>query len=119
MLAGIEPPDHDDRAENLGRALIGIASLAVLLLPLVGRASPRAGRPYEFAFLRLAIVVFGPVAAVPRLWLDRVQSGRRRQLPWRRRDPDPQHRPRTSAPPATLLAARAYMSHARVRRRAT
>lgn len=68
MIAGRQPGRYADRAENLGRALIQLASVALLVLPALDRHEPYETRGFASAFLLLAILVFGVGAAVPRLW---------------------------------------------------
>lgn len=67
LLARVQPPGFERRAENLGHALVGLGSVTFLTLPLFANAG-RDARPFEHAFLVLAAIVFGPGAALPRLW---------------------------------------------------
>ena len=68
MFAGRQPARYADRGENVGRALIAFAPLALLGMPAVGTDQPPEVRALAEAFCTLAIVVFGPGSAIPRIW---------------------------------------------------
>ena len=78
MFAGRQPARYADRGENVGRALIALVPLVLLGAPAARPDQPAEVRAFAEAFTTLAIVVFGPGTAVPRLWfaiLGRAPSG--------------------------------------------
>lgn len=68
MIAGRRPERYAERGENVGRAVVALASMALLMLPSAHAEDSHEVKAFSFAFLGLALFVFGLGSAVPRLW---------------------------------------------------